>query len=432
MPPAYMTPLMAQQNEQLRQFWYQQAQEILQVGTDPAEFKNHQLPLARIKKARGHVRPLSLRAVGCGAGSWLKALLGASIHLLLMSLRLQIMKSDEDVRMISAEAPVLFARVCPTQLPFQVLELRPATGPGAMHYLQAQCTFCRRIRPGAGQGTALSFKRRALWTSGRTQCPFIASGLDVGVWGARERRVSPQACEMFILELTLRSWNHSEENKRRTLQRNDIAAAITRTDIFDFLVRPCSGELQLRRGPALRDGAPRGAAVQALCANGWHVRHPPACAPQRGCLAGYSCRQLPCFQQAACSPSDLAWLRLQLPKVAALHATQQPVTGWTAAQPEKGQKRAVATPAGGYRPPGGARGRADAARADAGGGGAVLHAARDAGARRRAAAARRARRRHDDVLSAAGARSASAQRAEQPCPGCAVVSFKPLYRGFLW
>lgn len=43
---------------------------------------------------------------------------------------------------------------------------------------------------------------------------------------------------MFILELTLRSWNHSEENKRRTLQRNDIAAAITRTDIFDFLVRP--------------------------------------------------------------------------------------------------------------------------------------------------------------------------------------------------
>ena len=45
-----------------------------------------------------------------------------------------------------------------------------------------------------------------------------------------------QACEMFILELTLRSWNHSEENKRRTLQRNDIAAAITRTDIFDFLV----------------------------------------------------------------------------------------------------------------------------------------------------------------------------------------------------
>lgn len=79
------------------------------------DFKNHQLPLARIKK---------------------------------------IMKADEDVRMISAEAPVLFAK----------------------------------------------------------------------------------ACEMFILELTLRSWIHTEENKRRTLQKNDIAGAITRTDIFDFLV----------------------------------------------------------------------------------------------------------------------------------------------------------------------------------------------------
>ena len=46
-----------------------------------------------------------------------------------------------------------------------------------------------------------------------------------------------QACEMFILELTARAWSHSEENKRRTLQRNDISAAVRRTDVFDFLVR---------------------------------------------------------------------------------------------------------------------------------------------------------------------------------------------------
>ncbi|CAM6040685.1 unnamed protein product [Sphagnum compactum] len=97
--------------QQLQMFWQGQMSEIEQVS----DFKNHQLPLARIKK---------------------------------------IMKADEDVRMISAEAPVLFAK----------------------------------------------------------------------------------ACEMFILELTLRSWIHTEENKRRTLQKNDIAAAITRTDIFDFLV----------------------------------------------------------------------------------------------------------------------------------------------------------------------------------------------------
>ncbi|KAJ0042547.1 hypothetical protein Pint_18109 [Pistacia integerrima] len=100
-----------QQQQQLQMFWSNQMQEIEQT----IDFKNHSLPLARIKK---------------------------------------IMKADEDVRMISAEAPVIFAK----------------------------------------------------------------------------------ACEMFILELTLRSWIHTEENKRRTLQKNDIAAAISRTDVFDFLV----------------------------------------------------------------------------------------------------------------------------------------------------------------------------------------------------
>lgn len=79
------------------------------------ELKNHQLPLARVKK---------------------------------------IMKSDEDVRMISAEAPALFAK----------------------------------------------------------------------------------ACEMFIIELTHRSWQYTEENRRKTLQRSDIASAIAHTDIYDFLL----------------------------------------------------------------------------------------------------------------------------------------------------------------------------------------------------
>merc|ERR1719310_2161362 len=107
--------------------------ERLEVGSEQ-DFKNHNdLPLARIKK---------------------------------------IMKSDEDVRMISAEAPVLFAK----------------------------------------------------------------------------------ACEMFILELTMKSWKHSEENKRRTLQRNDIAAAITKTDIFDFLVDIVPRDEVKEEAP----GAPRG------------------------------------------------------------------------------------------------------------------------------------------------------------------------------
>lgn len=106
---------MQQQQLQLHAFWQNQIQEISQVDPNTFDFKTHQLPLARIKK---------------------------------------IMKTDEDVRMISAEAPVLFAK----------------------------------------------------------------------------------ACEMFILELSLRAWIHTEENKRRTLQRSDIAMAITKTDVFDFLI----------------------------------------------------------------------------------------------------------------------------------------------------------------------------------------------------
>mmetsp|Transcript_10757 Transcript_10757/g.23658 ORF Transcript_10757/g.23658 Transcript_10757/m.23658 type:complete len:136 (+) Transcript_10757:21-428(+) len=114
-----ITEAMHRENLQkaLHQFWMEQITEMqaLEIGTEQ-DFKNHNdLPLARIKR---------------------------------------IMKSDEDVRMISAEAPVLFAK----------------------------------------------------------------------------------ACEMFILELTLRSWCFSEKMKRRTLQKDDIEAAIKNTEIFDFLV----------------------------------------------------------------------------------------------------------------------------------------------------------------------------------------------------
>lgn len=101
----------------LERFWEEQAIEMdkLDIGTEQ-DFKNHNdLPLARIKR---------------------------------------IMKSDEDVRMISAEAPVLFAK----------------------------------------------------------------------------------ACELFILELSLRGWGAAEKAKRRTLQKEDIDSAIVNTVIFDFLV----------------------------------------------------------------------------------------------------------------------------------------------------------------------------------------------------
>ncbi|PHT87897.1 Nuclear transcription factor Y subunit C-4, partial [Capsicum annuum] len=45
-----------------------------------------------------------------------------------------------------------------------------------------------------------------------------------------------KACEMFIQELTLHSWLNTEENKRRMVQKKDVAKAIERTELFDFLV----------------------------------------------------------------------------------------------------------------------------------------------------------------------------------------------------
>jgi histone H3/H4 len=139
-PPVPHHHLLQQQQAQLQAFWAYQRQEAERASA--SDFKNHQLPLARIKK---------------------------------------IMKADEDVRMISAEAPVMFAK----------------------------------------------------------------------------------ACELFILELTIRSWLHAEENKRRTLQRNDVAAAIARTDVFDFLV----------------DIVPRDEAKDAEAAVAAGMQHPAAGMP---------------------------------------------------------------------------------------------------------------------------------------------------------
>lgn len=45
-----------------------------------------------------------------------------------------------------------------------------------------------------------------------------------------------KGCDIFITELTMRAWIHAEENKRRTLQRSDIAAALGKSDMFDFLI----------------------------------------------------------------------------------------------------------------------------------------------------------------------------------------------------
>ncbi|ODN03912.1 Nuclear transcription factor Y subunit gamma [Orchesella cincta] len=59
---------------------------------------------------------------------------------------------------------------------------------------------------------------------------------DVKMISAEAPVLFAKAAEIFIHELTLRAWIHTEDNKRRTLQRNDIAMAITKYDQFDFLI----------------------------------------------------------------------------------------------------------------------------------------------------------------------------------------------------
>ncbi|KAF5182382.1 Nuclear transcription factor y subunit c [Thalictrum thalictroides] len=62
------------------------------------------------------------------------------------------------------------------------------------------------------------------------------SGDDVKMISGEAPIVFSKACELFIEELTVRSWLVTLKGKRRTLHKEDVAAAIISTDIFDFLV----------------------------------------------------------------------------------------------------------------------------------------------------------------------------------------------------
>lgn len=59
---------------------------------------------------------------------------------------------------------------------------------------------------------------------------------DVKMISAEAPILFAKGCDIFITELTMRAWIHAEDNKRRTLQRSDIAAALSKSDMFDFLI----------------------------------------------------------------------------------------------------------------------------------------------------------------------------------------------------
>lgn len=45
-----------------------------------------------------------------------------------------------------------------------------------------------------------------------------------------------KACEFFIREVSTRAWKHTENHRRKTLQRADIHAAVGESEVFDFLI----------------------------------------------------------------------------------------------------------------------------------------------------------------------------------------------------
>lgn len=48
--------------------------------------------------------------------------------------------------------------------------------------------------------------------------------------------VLSRACELLIREMTCRAWQHTERNRRRTLQQQDLHAAVGESEVFDFLI----------------------------------------------------------------------------------------------------------------------------------------------------------------------------------------------------
>lgn len=62
------------------------------------------------------------------------------------------------------------------------------------------------------------------------------SGEDVKMISGEAPIIFSKACELFIEELTKRSWMVTVQGKRRTLHKEDVASAVIATDIFDFLV----------------------------------------------------------------------------------------------------------------------------------------------------------------------------------------------------
>lgn len=45
-----------------------------------------------------------------------------------------------------------------------------------------------------------------------------------------------KACELIIREISTRAWQHTDSQKRKTLNRADIHSAVIENEVFDFLI----------------------------------------------------------------------------------------------------------------------------------------------------------------------------------------------------
>ncbi|KAK0180962.1 hypothetical protein PV327_003288 [Microctonus hyperodae] len=106
--------------------------------------------------------------------------------------------------------------------------------PGSSEAQQALTTFWPKVSEEIKKITNMDLKTQALPLA-RIKKIMKLDG-DVKMISAEAPMLFSKAAEIFIHELTLRAWVHTEDNKRRTLQRNDIAMAITKYDQFDFLI----------------------------------------------------------------------------------------------------------------------------------------------------------------------------------------------------
>ncbi len=90
-----------------------------------------------------------------------------------------------------------------------------------------------------------------------------------------------KGCDIFITELTMRAWIHAEENKRRTLQRSDIASALAKSDMFDFLIDIVPREEAVAKrttgqpGPVSQGGQATSAQLPAQTNMAQQPGHPP-------------------------------------------------------------------------------------------------------------------------------------------------------------